>query len=467
MTGRAGRRGKDNVGFVILAPSQFQNPKKIAELLKSPPDALQSQFRATYTSLLNLLDAYKSLSQVREIAEKSFAFRNTAKTVASIEKEAFVRKNRILERLEGSGLTIENAIGFERLTCVKQRLQESSQLNYADLRHGWLKQNAVVGRIVSQGRSGSRFFMILQVSGDTIIAMRDDGEGKNFDIHRINAIYERIYELRDNSIAQAFDDVFDDHNPQIKEPTGKQKAGLNTQSLEIIDNAINSLVPPKFSEDKKRLALQLLWENWSDAEFVQKTERDSATLRNEIWLPFEDRTKVLNHFEYLDLETETVTESGKWLADLRVDRPLLVGETIKSGMFSHLEVKQAVALMASLASDPDRSFGELRLSEESDSTLSKFERIAYLVERIELKNGVTPAPEINFSAAATAEFWSNENVTWSELVTKTRAEEGDLIRLLSRTGEALMQIAHLKKSQPEAAEVAKRAADIVLREPIR
>ena len=34
MTGRAGRRGKDNVGFVVLAPGQFQNPKKIAELLR-------------------------------------------------------------------------------------------------------------------------------------------------------------------------------------------------------------------------------------------------------------------------------------------------------------------------------------------------------------------------------------------------------------------------------------------------
>jgi superfamily II RNA helicase len=38
MTGRAGRRGRDNVGFVVLVPGQFQNPKKIAELLGSKPD---------------------------------------------------------------------------------------------------------------------------------------------------------------------------------------------------------------------------------------------------------------------------------------------------------------------------------------------------------------------------------------------------------------------------------------------
>jgi superfamily II RNA helicase len=75
MTGRAGRRGKDKVGFVILAPSNFQNPPRIATLLKSPPDALQSKFRSTYTSLLNLLDAFGGFAPVRDIAEKSFAFR--------------------------------------------------------------------------------------------------------------------------------------------------------------------------------------------------------------------------------------------------------------------------------------------------------------------------------------------------------------------------------------------------------
>ena len=35
MTGRASRRGKDNVGFVVLAPSNFQNPPRIAQLLQT------------------------------------------------------------------------------------------------------------------------------------------------------------------------------------------------------------------------------------------------------------------------------------------------------------------------------------------------------------------------------------------------------------------------------------------------
>src|SRR5215217_3839687 len=86
MTGRAGRRGRDNVGFVIAAPGLHQDPERIAQLLKAPPDPLVSQFRATYTTLLNLLDAYGSFTSVREIAERSFAYRDFARQMAQLER---------------------------------------------------------------------------------------------------------------------------------------------------------------------------------------------------------------------------------------------------------------------------------------------------------------------------------------------------------------------------------------------
>jgi hypothetical protein len=56
---------------------------------------------------------------------------------------------------------------------------------------------------------------------------------------------------------------------------------------------------------------------------------------------------------------------------------------------------------------------------------------------------------------------------WNELVKRTGAEEGDLFRLLSRTGEALMQVAQLRSSNPEAARIASETADMLLRDPIR
>src|SRR5258708_10900533 len=102
MTGRGGRRGKDRAGFVVPAPGPHQNPQRIAELLSAPPDNLESQFRATYTSLLNLLDAFGNFAQVRAIAEKSYAYRNLLPRIHELERTRGENEQRIREALEGA-----------------------------------------------------------------------------------------------------------------------------------------------------------------------------------------------------------------------------------------------------------------------------------------------------------------------------------------------------------------------------
>jgi superfamily II RNA helicase len=217
---------------------------------------------------------------------------------------------------------------------------------------------------------------------------------------------------------------------------------------------------------RNRRAHQLLWETWDDAEYLEKTKRDAEILRSEIWLPFEHRARVLDHFGYLDFAAQKVTAAGKWLADVRVDRPLLVGEALKHGLFEKLEAKHVAGVMAALAADSDRSYGELHLSDKILDVLSEFEEIVYQVSSAEWKFGVEPADEMNFSAAAAAERWA-DGMNWNDLVFQTKAEEGDLVRLLSRTGEALMQVAQLRDSNSRAAEIAHQTAEIILREPIR
>ena len=468
MTGRAGRRGKDNVGFVVLAPSNFQNPPKIAELLKAPPDPLNSQFRATYTSLLNLLDAFGSFAQVREIAEKSFAFRETSGQIAKLEKQAERREKSLEKKLDENefGLTIDAARAFERLTASRLRLQEKLPTFRAEVRLNWLRENVTIGRVVTKGKSAKRFFLVLNVFGEKVVAMREDGQGATLALPNIGRVYAKTYKLEERSLDDAFYDIHEGRNPALEEPKLSVQKHESDDAVEVLSGQIDKLLPAGLSEDAKRRAFQLLWDTWDDAEFLEKTARDIEILRNEIWLPFEHRAKVLHHFGYLDYPTQKVTERGKWLADLRVDRPLLVGEALRHGLFEKLEPKHVAALMASLAADSDRSFGELYLSDKILDVITEFEDIIYEVSGVEWKLGVEPSEEINLSAAAAAEHWA-DGVAWEELVFRTKAEEGDLVRLLSRTGEALMQIAQLKSSNPHAAEIAHQTVDIILREPVR
>src|SRR5881394_3818825 len=117
MTGRAGRRGKDRVGFIIAAPGPHQDPQKISELLAAPPDDLESQFRATYTSLLNLLDAFGSFAQVRSIAERSFAYRRLLPRIHELERQQDENKRAIRQRLAAASvdLPLNSVLGLERL----------------------------------------------------------------------------------------------------------------------------------------------------------------------------------------------------------------------------------------------------------------------------------------------------------------------------------------------------------------
>lgn len=457
MTGRAGRRGKDNVGFAVLAPGQFQNPKKIAELLKASPDPLESKFRATYTTLLNLLDAFGSFEQLREIAEKSFAFQATAKQVADLKRE----RSNIESALTSNdlGISLETIRGFERLTSARVRLTERVPSSRAELRQRWLEQNVVAGRIVTQGRSAKRLFIVISVIGENVSTMRDDGAGRGVPLSRINRVFEKTYRLNENEIETAFLETFEGKNSPLAEPKL-----ANTKLIDGADSIIGKLIS-SFAETGSE-AERFLWESAREAGKLEKLDRDISTLRNSIWTPFERRARVLDELGYLDFTAEKVAESGKWLADLRVDRPLLVGEAMRQGIFDDLEAKTLAGIMASLAADSDRNYGELYLSDALLDVVSGFEDVIHRVSQVEWSHGVEPSEEINLSAAAAAERWA-AGMSWDDLVKRTKAEEGDLVRLLSRTGEALMQIAHLKDSNPKMAAAARLTAETILREPIR
>jgi superfamily II RNA helicase len=465
MTGRAGRRGKDNVGFAVLAPGQFQNPKRIASLLKSQPDALQSKFRATYTSLLNLLDAFGEFDHVRDIAEKSFAFRATRHDVDVLEREQKRRLKKIASVIDSTGLSVDAVLGFERLISARNSLHGRIDDSRAAFRHQWLRDVVIPGRIVTQGRSRKRLFFVLGVRGDTVSAMRDDGTGTTFALTHVGRVYGREYPIRETEIEQSFYDVIEGKNEPMAEAKPSKKIGTDDAEA-ILNSAIDRLLPEGASEEKRGLLFQAFWAAYEDASALEKTRRDIDFLKSEIWLPFERRAKVLDHFGYLDFHKEKVSEIGKWLADLRVDRPLLVGEALRHGIFDRLDAAIFAGLAASLAADPDRNYGDLYLSDRLLDSVNELEDVIVDVSDVELHFGVEPVEEINLSAAATAERWAG-GMEWDELVRRTKAEEGDLVRLLSRTGEALMQVASLQRSNPKAATIAREAAEAILREPVR
>ena len=469
MTGRAGRRGRDNVGFVIAAPGLHQDPERIAQLLNAPPDPLVSQFRSTYTTLLNLLDAYGSFARVREIAERSFAYRDSAHRINELEKIRETSEQRIESRMSETGcsLSLSTVLGLERLTSARSRLQEAKPQSRAELFHRWLEEVVKPGRVVGIGRSGRRLVMVTEKRDGNVSGVREDGRGASFPFERIGRVYSPIYRLRIEDIEDGFEEIRR-HGKElvIPEPRLRDSDVEETDALNLLDDAIGKLLPPQVQDGERARCTELLWELRETAEDYERATRMIEVLRDRVWEPFEHRARVLAEFGYLDFAAEKVTDRGRWLADLHIDRPLLVGEALESGLFNELGSKQMAGIMAALTADEDRDYGELELQDEVVTSLAKFEDIGFKVANEEWKYGVEPAPELNFSAAGAAVHWSG-GAAWSQIVRETRAEEGDLFRMFSRTGEALLQVAGLHRTHPQAAEAASIVADLVLREPVR
>jgi len=469
MTGRAGRRGRDRVGFVVVAPGLHQDPQRIAELLRIPPDPLESQFRATYITLLNLLDAFGNFGQVREIAERSFAHREAVQRITELQRARDESEQRIRARLESSGcdLPLSAVRGLERLASARARLGEALPQTRAEMFQQWLDDVVQPGRVVGIGRSGKRLVLVEGRREGGIVGVREDGRRAALALARIGRVYAPVFSLHPEKTDEAFAEIHARGSevllpePRLRDTRAGEDAAAN-----IINNVIESLVPSGLAEAEHRRCAELLWSLRDDAEDIERAERRIEGSRAEVWAPFEQRARVLDHFGYLDFASERVTERGRWLADLHVDRPLLIGEALEAGLFTSLKTTQAAAVIAALAADEDRDYGELALDDELVTTLAKFEDIAYKVSTEEWQHGIEPSPELNFSAAATAARWAS-GVDWATLVAETRAEEGDLVRMLSRAGEALMQIAALRNAHPGAAGSAGAAAEIVLREPVR
>jgi len=469
MTGRAGRRGRDNVGFVVAAPGVHQDPQRIAELLKARPDPLVSQFRATYTTLLNLLDAYENFAQVREIVERSFAHRDAALEITRLEKVGAESEERIQLKLgeAGCNLNVAAVVGFERLVSARTRLQNAQPQSRAEVVYRWLDEVVQPGRVVGIGRSGRRLVVVTENRGGNVRGIREDGRSASFALTRIGRVYEPTYRLTDDSIIAAFDEIrARGQELVIPEPRLRDAGAEESEALNIINDQMDSILPNDLGGEEKLRCTQVLWELLGDAENFERSARMIERLREEVWEPFEQRARVLATFGYLDYTVEKVTERGRWLADLHVDRPLLVGEALAAGLFNALEFQRLAGVMAALTADGDRDYGEIELDDALVTALAQFEEVGFKVATEEWKRGVEPAPELNFSAAGTAARWAS-GAEWSELVHETRAEEGDLFRMLSRTGEGLVQIAQLKKAHPEASRIAAVAADAVLREPVR
>jgi len=92
MTGRAGRRGKDRIGFALSIPGKFMDARLMAQLVNAPPTEVLSQIRINFAMVLNLLLSHNP-EQIEDLLEKSFATYLISTSKPKRKKEKHVSRN--------------------------------------------------------------------------------------------------------------------------------------------------------------------------------------------------------------------------------------------------------------------------------------------------------------------------------------------------------------------------------------
>jgi superfamily II RNA helicase len=107
MAGRAGRRGMDKVGFVYSRINpRLINLEQVRQIITGHPEAVRSQFNASYATLLNLYQRYKErVLEIYSLSFHCFQSRRHEKKEALRLMQAKLRLLKDLRYIEDSSLT--------------------------------------------------------------------------------------------------------------------------------------------------------------------------------------------------------------------------------------------------------------------------------------------------------------------------------------------------------------------------
>ncbi|XP_072845130.2 superkiller complex protein 2 isoform X1 [Pogona vitticeps] len=167
MAGRAGRRGLDTTGMVIiLCKNQVPEMADLHRMMLGKPTQLQSQFRLTYTMILNLLRV--EALRVEDMMKRSFSEFHTRKDSKAHEHRV-AQLSSILANMEAPD-TSGQLSDLKEYYCVVRELRETRDLIQRRVMESMNGLKALsVGRVVvvKNQEHQNALGVVLQVSSDS------------------------------------------------------------------------------------------------------------------------------------------------------------------------------------------------------------------------------------------------------------------------------------------------------------
>jgi len=487
MVGRAGRRGKDYIGFALIIPGTYQDPQLIQTLMGSMSEPILSQIRVNFSMTLNLLLSHTPL-EIKDLLERSFAAFQERQLEISLNN----RWNHMLSDLkkilkEGRcDITDPYLISelIEKRTEIKKEIKKQER---------FLRYGRTIDPLMDHLESGRLF---LHKNGNIYASFKTLTEhGRYFSLaHNIKKSVQtrkirfRLRRIDLNQIQAVFNyhiDIPKDYSPEVldrlfRDIKYEDLAPLEKASVYSVTPA-GQEVPSQVDELEKRLRAMpcesckhLKACHGSAKSTRRKLLRDFKPLADlmsgtglGLWLSFKRYLRFLKETDFVDI-FDRLTPDGLWASKLRLDQPLVIAEAIRKGAFDDVSPEVMAGGLAPFVWDRTHET-ELRMGGPLDFTelegaFHKIIRHIEMIRKLKKRRGFDDPPILYWPAAALF-IWA-KGVPWAQLLEFVSVDEGDMASLVMRTADHLRQVVNLQETHPGLASVAEEAIALILREPV-
>ncbi len=457
LSGRAGRRGKDLVGFALITPSPYIDLTHLAKGLTGQPEPIDSQFVITYPMVLNLLKAHP-FDHIQPILAKSFAqfqLNQRAERLQQKLDEAEAHMTPYGPRACTDWISQWHQFDHARRRRSHKPIAQSPDAPELTARMQFLTPGRVIAvgkvraTVLRQYRSrGQRNPMLTILRTDGAITEAPAGSVTELFDHTFDVVESRAYPWATNENLQTVLAGMESLPSRLPALPVLIKPDLDTREslvAQTLDEFPCPTCPSRSACQKDHAVAFKLRE-----EIARHTKAIQA-LRTSLWHRFQEKIDVLQQLGYLTPASQ-LTAEGEWARLIRIDHSLLITELIRAEAFSGIEPALLASVMAGIAHDDDRPGAFPRASSGLSTVLLQVRRVAHEIAAHE------DPPLLRTDIAALTERWvADPTVTWIGLCRTTTMAEGDIYRLFARTTEYLSQIDGLRASHPSLAETAQKA----------
>lgn len=482
MIGRAGRRGKDNIGFGLVIPGLHQNPQLLIQLLNSSPEPLASQIHINFSMTLNLLLSHTP-SEVKELLERSFAAFQEKQSDRMMERrweQMLGELKRMLPRCKCDGQD-----PYEVMEFVQKRSELKSEVRRLtrETRHEHLtalyRDYLTPGRLfLHRNRNIYVVFSSFMDQGEFICAahpvrkptraQRHRVRLKKVDARQIKAVFDYCTDipegLSSERLARRLGQIrLDDLNPLNIERTRKQRRNgqMDDAKKRLGSLPCEGCEHLKICHQRSKGPLKKLLKEFKSIAIQMEG------MGGGLWLSFKRHLRFLKETGFVDAD-DLLTSDGYWASKLRLDQPLLIAEAIRTGAFDDVSPEVLAGGLAPFvwdrALDVELRGKEIRnlttLEDRFGDIMAHIETLRWLKTRRGFES-----PPIRFWPCAALYYWAKK-APWEQLMNIVAIDEGDMASLIMRTADHLRQITNLKESHPELAQLAEHAIERIQREPV-